>query len=267
MSILEINLLASQEAQHLVVQAVILPEILGFVPMAEVPSFYLVDDLVIDCIQQLRRRVVRMDVEHLVDDFAGAGVREHVVDAMTSCVPSMETIQSLHAFSSTRDFLWPPADAGLPMGLVDRIRSTYDEEVLAGELENLSAHEVEDVVGDAMDVSAMPFRDGQPSDPVVVLMVAIQPEERERLLLQPRQPVTVRLVLVPEETEIAEHDDVILPSHPLLLGEADRAEPRDVDRDVRIARQVDHNIASFQLSPFFNSSCPDWASGNDQSAF
>ena len=83
-----------------------------------------------------------MDVEHLIDDFAGAGVREHVVDAMASRVPGMETIQSLHPFSSTRDFLWPPADASLPMRLVDGICSAHDEEVLAGELENLPAHEM-----------------------------------------------------------------------------------------------------------------------------
>ena len=62
-----------------------------------------------------------------------------------------------------------------------------------------------------MDVPAVPFRDRQPSNPVVVLVVAVQPEDGERLLLQPGQPVAIGLVLVPEEAEVAEYDDLTLP--------------------------------------------------------
>lgn len=171
-------------------------------------------------------------------------MRQHIVHGIPCCVEALERFQSIHPFLRGRDFPFPPTDVRLAECFVRGCSTAEGEEIKSFDRKDLPAHEVEDVVRDAMDIPAMPWLHGQTLNPFVVFMVAVYPEERERLLAEPLEPMAVFLVIMPEETEIAEYDNIVLSGHLFLLGKVRSIELADINGDMGVPRKVNHGITS-----------------------
>jgi hypothetical protein len=74
-------------------------------------------------------------------------------------------------------------------------------------------------------------------------VVAINPKNRERLLLQPLAPVLVCFIFVPIQAKISENDDIIISRQILLLGKVCGIQFANVDGNMSISRDKDHDIS------------------------
>ena len=152
----------------------------------------------------------------------------------------MQAVESLHAFRNARNLLFPPADACTAAGFVSGHCSAHDKEGIALKVVNLPAHEVDDVIGNKMDIPTMPLLGRQTLNPFVVFVISIQPKDGEGFLAEPLEPMMVFFVIVPEKTEVSQYDDIIFPHHLALFWKICGIELADIDWDMGIARKVNH---------------------------
>ena len=116
--------------------------------------------------------------------------------------------------------------------------AAHREERAALQLECLPAHQVNDVRTDFMHLSAVPLLHGIFIQRVEVFMVAVHKQNCKRQGFQPVELRIVALVAIPNTSEVAADDHVVVLGHLRLLREILRLESEDIA--VKIAGCVYH---------------------------
>jgi len=231
------------QPQNAVVHGVVWVVVEVHVPVAEVPVS--VVDGIVDGLQGLFDGVVAISIPtaHAQANFEQGVERtcvsQDVVDLVAVAGQGIDGVVNL---CLGRDFLRPPADALRAIDAVVGDRAAERKEGAAVNLEHFAAHQVKDIFGDAVYVTAMPGFDGQRVEPVEILMIAVDEQQRVPSVREDIQPVSVCLVFPPEQAKISKHDDEVIAHQLLLLGKRFAAELVDVDGDVRVACQVNHDV-------------------------
>ena len=231
------------QLQNAVVHGVVWIVVEVHVPVAEVPVP--VVDGIVDGLQGFFDGVVAISIPavhaqaNLRQGVERACVSQDVVDLVAVAGQGIDGVVDL---CLGRDFLRPPADALRAIDAIVGNRSAEREEGVAVNLEHFAAHQVKDVFGDAVYVTAMPGLDGQRVEPVEVLVIAVDEQQRVSSVREDIQPVSVSLVFPPEQSEVSKHDDEVIAHQLLLLGKRFAAELVDVDGDMGIACQINHDV-------------------------
>ena len=106
--------------------------------------------------------------------------------------------------------LGPPAPPLLAILPVVARGTAHGEDRGSRDVEHLSAHEVQHVRSRLMDEPAVPLQHRQPSQGMVVLMVAVYETRGPRLRLEPVEPVFLGVGSIPDKAEVAGHDHHVI---------------------------------------------------------
>ena len=142
-----------------------------------------------------------------------------------------------------RHLLGPPAPP-LPAILSVVARGTaHGKDCEPVDVEHLSAHQVQHVRSRLMDEPAVPLQHRQPSQGVVVLMVAVYETRGPGLRLEPVEPIPLSIRAVPDKAEVAGHNHRVIArqraaQRPRLEGEP--AGPV-LGPAVHVARHIDRH--------------------------
>ena len=151
-----------------------------------------------------------------------------------------------------RHLLRPPAPALRAPRPVDGTGAAEREQPHSLDIENLPAHQMEHLAGDAVDEPTVPFLDRICVQALEVLVVSVNEQDfSEGLIPQPPQPIALLGVLpapVPDQPEVAaDHEEVVLGRRDARLRKPRGRELPDVEAPVDVAGEVDGQGVSFLI--------------------
>lgn len=134
-------------------------------------------------------------------------VSHNVVDFPAHAVERGAAV--LHLFLA-RHLLGPPAPPLLAILPVVARGAAHGKDCEPVDIEHLSAHQVQHVRSRLVDEPAVPLPHRQPSQGVVILMVAVYETRGPRLRLEPVEPVFLGVGSIPDKAEVAGHDHHVI---------------------------------------------------------
>ena len=102
-------------------------------------------------------------------------------------------------------------------------------------LVDLAPRQMQDAGADHLNPSAMPLLNGASMKQIEVLMVPIHEQSRKRPVLQPVKHLLLRLAAVPDPTEVAADDHIIILAQVFLLREGSGGKPAEVSVGVSLS--------------------------------